>query len=109
MPIQSDDIKLLQSAVMADVPEGGGGATGIDIIDGQSNNIFPDTSTDDRAGGRFQLRKIFGAGAVLAGQPSRAACSCVRRLRPTLARPDPAHACRLRGVLRWGQPLIAHY
>ena len=49
MPIQSDDIKLLQSAVMADVPEGGGGATGIDIIDGQSNNIFPDTSTDDRA------------------------------------------------------------
>lgn len=61
MPIQSDDIKLLQSAVMADVPEGGGGATGIEIIDGQSNNIFPDTSTDDRASGRFQLRKIFGA------------------------------------------------
>lgn len=49
MPIQSDDIKLLQSAVMADVPEGGGGATGIEIIDGQSNNILPDTSTDDRA------------------------------------------------------------
>lgn len=61
MPIQSDDIKLLKSAVMADVPEGGGGATGVEIIDGQSNNILPDTSTDDRAGGRFQLRKIFGA------------------------------------------------
>lgn len=61
MPIQSDDIKLLRSAVMADVPEGGGAATGIEVIDGQSNNIFPDTSTDDRAAGRVALRKVFGA------------------------------------------------
>ena len=61
MPIQSDDIKLLKSAVMADVPEGGGAATGIAVVDGQSNNIFPDTSTDDRASGRVQLRKLFGA------------------------------------------------
>jgi hypothetical protein len=60
MPIQSDDIKLLRSAVMADVPEGGGAMTGVQVIDGQSNNIFPDTSTDDRAGGRFQVRKVFG-------------------------------------------------
>lgn len=61
MPIQSDDIKLLKSAVMADVPEGGGSATGIEVIDGQSNNLFPDTSTDDRAAGRVQMRKVFGA------------------------------------------------
>lgn len=61
MTIQSDDIKLLKSAVMADVPEGGGAATGIAVVDGQSNNIFPDTSTDDRASGRVQLRKLFGA------------------------------------------------
>ncbi len=61
MPIQSDDIKLLRSAVMADVPEGGGAATGIEVVDGQSNNIFPDTSSDDRASGRFRLRKVFGA------------------------------------------------
>lgn len=61
MPIQSDDIKLLRSAVMADVPEGGGAATGDEVIDGQSNNIFPDTSSDDRASGRFRLRKMFGA------------------------------------------------
>lgn len=60
MPIKSDDIKLLRSAVMADVPEGGGAATGVEIIDGQSNNIFPDTSTDDRAAGRVGLRKVFG-------------------------------------------------
>ncbi|MDP2262687.1 MAG: hypothetical protein Q8K24_05960 [Hydrogenophaga sp.] len=61
MPIQSDDVKLLRSAVMADVPEGGGAATGIEIVDGQSNNIFPDTSTDDRAAGRVNFRKVFGA------------------------------------------------
>jgi len=60
MPILSDDIKLLKSAVMADVPEGGGAMTGTPVVDGQSNNIFPDISTDDRAGGRFQLRKVFG-------------------------------------------------
>lgn len=65
MPIQSDDIKLLRSAVMADVPEGGGAATGIEVVDGQSNNIFPDTSSDDRASGRFRLRKVFGAAHTL--------------------------------------------
>lgn len=61
MPISSDDIKLLKSAVMADTDEGGGAMTGVQIVDGQSNNIFPDVSADDRAGGRFQLRKLFGA------------------------------------------------
>lgn len=60
MPIQSEDIKLLKSAVMADVPEGGGAMTGVEVIDGQSNNIFPDTSTDDRAAGRVNFRKLFG-------------------------------------------------
>lgn len=60
MPIQSEDIKLLKSAVMADVPEGGGAMTGTEVVDGQSNNLFPDTSTDDRAAGRVRLRKVFG-------------------------------------------------
>ncbi|MDZ4282822.1 MAG: hypothetical protein U1C04_18910 [Hydrogenophaga sp.] len=60
MPIQSEDIKLLKSAVMADVPEGGGAMTGVAIADGVSNNIFPDTSTDDRAAGRVNFRKVFG-------------------------------------------------
>lgn len=61
MSILSEDIKLLRSAVMADVPEGGGQATGAEVVDGQSNNLFPDTSTDDRASGRVNLRKVFGA------------------------------------------------
>ena len=45
---------------MADVPEGGGAMTGIAVIDGQSNNLFPDTSAIDRAFGRVNIRKLFG-------------------------------------------------
>ncbi len=59
MPIQSGDVKLLKSAVMADVPEGGGAPTGIAIADGVSNAIFTDISELDRAGGRVNLRKTF--------------------------------------------------
>jgi len=59
MPIQSGDVKLLKSAVMADVPEGGGAPTGLVIADGVSNTIFPDISELDRAGGRVNLRKTF--------------------------------------------------
>ncbi|GAB4210102.1 MAG: hypothetical protein Fur0019_17710 [Tibeticola sp.] len=61
MPIQSGDVKLLKSAVMADVPEGGGAPTGLAIADGVSNAIFPDISELDRAGGRVNLRKTFVA------------------------------------------------
>lgn len=60
MPILTEDIKLLKSAVMDDVPEGGGAMTGAAIIDGQSNNLFPDTSAMDRAFGRVNARKVFG-------------------------------------------------
>lgn len=60
MTISSDDIKLLRSAVMADVPEGGGPITGVEIVDGQSNNIYPDISSDDRGSGRTIFRKIAG-------------------------------------------------
>lgn len=60
MPILTEDIKLLKSAVMADVPEGGGAMTGNAVIDGQSNNLFPDTSAMDRAFGRVNIIKMFG-------------------------------------------------
>lgn len=60
MPIQSDDIKLLKSAVMADVPEGGGAMTGVQIVDGETHNMFPPISTDDATNGRVQFRKVFG-------------------------------------------------
>lgn len=60
MPIQSADIKLLKSAVMADTTDGGGAMTGIAVVDGQSNNLYPDTSAMDRAFGRVNFRKVFG-------------------------------------------------
>lgn len=61
MPIHTGDIALLKSAVMADVPEGGGAPTGLVIADGVSNAIMPDLSELDRAGGRVALRKVFAA------------------------------------------------
>ena len=60
MPIQSDDLKILKSAVPADVPEGGGGMTGTPILDGLSNNVFNDISSDDRAQGDWACIKGFG-------------------------------------------------
>lgn len=60
MAILEGDIKLLKSAVMADTSDGGGAMTGLAVIDGQSNNLFPDTSEVDRALGRVNLRKVFG-------------------------------------------------
>lgn len=60
MAIYSDDLKIKKSAVMADVPEGGGAMTGTDVLDGESNQVFNDISDDDRANGAFHLRKLFG-------------------------------------------------
>ena len=81
MPILSGDVKLLKSANMADVLEGGGAPTGLQIADGVSNSIFPDVSELDRAGGRVNLRKTvvgvqtddtdtyFGANVIVAEPP----------------------------------------
>ncbi|NMG29361.1 hypothetical protein [Aromatoleum evansii] len=59
MAIQENNIVFVASQVMADVPEGGGAATGTVIVDGAMNNVFEDISDLDRAYGRFNLRKIF--------------------------------------------------
>lgn len=64
MAILQEDIKLLKSAVMADTSDGGGAMTGITVIDGQSNNLFPDTSAMDRAIGRVQQRLVYGVAHV---------------------------------------------
>lgn len=61
MTIQQGDIKIMASQVLADVAEGGGAATGTEIVDGQSNNLFPDISELDRVIGRVNLRKVFPA------------------------------------------------
>ncbi|WOI47691.1 hypothetical protein [Acidovorax sp. BLS4] len=58
MPIQDGDINILASRVMADVPEGGGGPTGTAIPWGGSNNVFPDVTETDRAGGNVSIRQL---------------------------------------------------
>lgn len=59
MAILSGDIKLYASQVMDDVAEGGGAPTSSVILDGASNQVFPDISEFDRAAGRVSLRKLF--------------------------------------------------
>ena len=61
MPITKNDIKLLESQKMDDTDEGGGRVTGTVILDGDSNNIFPDISELDRTYGRVNLRKVYPA------------------------------------------------
>ncbi|QNK69189.1 hypothetical protein [Variovorax sp. PAMC26660] len=59
MTIFADDIKYVASAVMDDVPEGGGPPTSHIIPDGLTNSIFQDVSEKDRAFGAFDARKLF--------------------------------------------------
>lgn len=59
MAILAGDINLVASQVMDDVPEGGGAPIATKLIDGASNQVFPDISELDRAGGRVSLRKVF--------------------------------------------------
>lgn len=65
MAILDSDIKLLESAVMADTTDGGGAMTGTAVVDGASNNLFPDTSEMNRAFGVVQMRKVFGVAHTL--------------------------------------------
>jgi hypothetical protein len=55
--ILKGDVKLVKSAVMDDVPEGGGPPTANPVVDGSSNAVFPDVSESDRAAGRVSARK----------------------------------------------------
>lgn len=58
MAITQNDLEILKSEVMADTPDGGGLPTGIAVIGGVSNNLFPDVSDIDRLIGRVRLRKV---------------------------------------------------
>jgi hypothetical protein len=97
MAILTEDIKLLQSAVMADVPEGGGAMTGIPVIDGRSNNLVPDTSAMDRAFGRVNKRKLFGVAHTEDTDTLMGAHAIV-----TQAPADPLVHCTLLRTPGWG-------
>ncbi|MGP1680742.1 MAG: hypothetical protein ACTS8S_00240, partial [Giesbergeria sp.] len=59
MAILSGDIKFLESKVMDDVPNGGGGPTGTVIPDGASNAVFGDVTERQRTGGGASVRQMF--------------------------------------------------
>ncbi|MGO4151426.1 hypothetical protein [Cupriavidus sp. YAF13] len=59
MTILSGDIKLMQSEVLLDTDNGGGKITANEVVDGVSNNLFPDVSELDRVYGRIGLRKAY--------------------------------------------------
>ncbi len=61
MAITDQDIRLMASEVLSDTADGGGRITGHEVIDGVSNNLFPDVSELDRTIGRVNLRKAFPA------------------------------------------------
>lgn len=57
--ITQNDLQILKAEVMADTADGGGLPTSSVVVDGVSNNLFPDVSDLDRKNGRVRLRKVF--------------------------------------------------
>ena len=97
MPILTQNIKILKSAVMADTTDGGGPMTGVAIVDGASNNLFPDTSAMDRAFGRVNLRKVFGVAHTTDRDTLMGAHAII-----TDAPDDPLVHCSLMKTTNWG-------
>ncbi|MFG0702899.1 hypothetical protein ACF8FD_01790, partial [Acinetobacter sp. TYF_19] len=62
MPIETHNLKLLESErIRTDADDGGGKYSGREIVDGQSNNLFNDISEMDRTTGRTSIQKIYAA------------------------------------------------
>jgi hypothetical protein len=61
MAISDQDIRLMKSEILSDESDAGGRMTGLEVVDGVSNNLFPDISELDRTIGRVSLRKAFPA------------------------------------------------
>ncbi|WP_345195598.1 hypothetical protein, partial [Kistimonas scapharcae] len=59
MAILPDDVKLYASQRLTDESDGGGRATGNEVIDGGINNLFRDISRIDRTLGDVSLRKVY--------------------------------------------------
>ncbi|MCH7331414.1 hypothetical protein [Acinetobacter modestus] len=61
MPIETNNLVLYKSERLTDTSDGGGKYSGQIVVDGESNNLFPDVSELDRTMGRVSLRKLFPA------------------------------------------------
>ena len=59
MSINNDDVKLFESQRLSDEEDGGGRATGTEVVDGNINNLFQDISRIDRTIGDVALRKAY--------------------------------------------------
>ncbi|MFV5192055.1 hypothetical protein ACMXYY_07910 [Acinetobacter courvalinii] len=59
MPVETNNLVLYKSERLTDTPDGGGKYSGQVVIDGESNNLFPDVSELDRTMGRVSMRKVF--------------------------------------------------
>lgn len=59
MTITPANIKLLKAEVQTDTDDGGGQVTSVEIVDGVSNNLFPDIPESSRVYGKIELRKIY--------------------------------------------------
>ncbi|ENW05752.1 hypothetical protein [Acinetobacter beijerinckii] len=59
MPVETNNLVLYKSERLTDTSDGGGKYSGQVVVDGESNNLFPDVSELDRTMGRVSLRKIF--------------------------------------------------
>ncbi|MFW1952073.1 hypothetical protein [Acinetobacter beijerinckii] len=59
MPVETNNLVLYKSERLTDTNDGGGKYSGQVVVDGESNNLFPDVSELDRTMGRVSLRKIF--------------------------------------------------
>jgi hypothetical protein len=91
MAIAETNILLLKSERMTDAADGGGLPTANTVVDGTSNNIFPDISELDRTVGRVNLRLMhvavqtttqppetyFGAHVIVADPPDDPQVSAV--------------------------------
>ncbi|WP_151834650.1 hypothetical protein [Acinetobacter junii] len=59
MPIETNNLVLYKSERLTDTSDGGGKYSGQIVLDGESNNLFPDVSELDRTMGLVSMRKIY--------------------------------------------------
>ncbi len=59
--ITRDDIRLFQAQANNDEDNGGGSMSGNEVVDGETNNLFPDVSRIDVTNGDVAMRKVFPA------------------------------------------------
>lgn len=59
MSVETNNLVLYKSQRLTDTPDGGGKYSGQVVVDGESNNLFPDVSELDRTMGRVSMRKIY--------------------------------------------------